>query len=68
MLAGSYATKCKLIDGTGPKAGFYYPSGLTIDQKTGTIFVSDSSNHAIRKVSMGGKFDESNNEIKSKNY
>jgi sugar lactone lactonase YvrE len=40
-------------DGTGSVARFTYPRGVAVDS-TGTIFVADTSNHAIRKVTRAG--------------
>jgi sugar lactone lactonase YvrE len=41
-------------DGVGDKAQFTFPNGITIDQKTGTLFVSDYDNHTIRKITPQG--------------
>lgn len=43
------------IDGAGRNACFNCPIGLAINQKTGTIFVADHSNNAIRNISFTGK-------------
>ncbi len=40
-------------DGTGVEARFYYPAGLAVDL-SGNIFVADTVNHAIRKVTPEG--------------
>src|ERR1700677_5003035 len=40
-------------DGTGSAARFDYPSGITSDT-SGNIYVADSANHTIRKVSPAG--------------
>lgn len=40
-------------DGTGSAARFYYPSGITVDT-AGNVFVADSYNHKIRKVTSAG--------------
>lgn len=40
-------------DGTGPVAQFNYPWGITVD-KTGTVYVADSQNNSIRKVTPEG--------------
>ncbi|HEV2207505.1 MAG TPA: immunoglobulin domain-containing protein [Verrucomicrobiae bacterium] len=55
-LAGRYQTGIPLYpvggyaDGTGTNALFSYPSGLAVD-KTGNLFVTDSYNSLIRRVS-----------------
>jgi len=41
------------IDGTGTGARFNYPAGLAIDGG-GTLYVADSANFTIRKVTSGG--------------
>jgi sugar lactone lactonase YvrE len=48
-LAGSSGS----ADGTGSAARFYVPAGLTVDS-AGNVYVADSSNHTIRKISSGG--------------
>ncbi len=40
-------------DGTGTAARFYYPSKLAVDG-TGNLYVTDSGNQTIRKVTPGG--------------
>src|SRR5947209_7201420 len=40
-------------DGTGSAARFYEPSGIGIDS-TGNIFVSDTFNDTIRKITPAG--------------
>lgn len=40
-------------DGTGPDARFDYPEGLAVDTD-GTVYVAESSNHTIRKISPSG--------------
>ena len=40
-------------DGTGTNALFYNPTGLAVDV-AGTIYVSDSGNHTIRRITSGG--------------
>lgn len=40
-------------DGTGTAALFYYPSGTAVDS-SGNVYVADTSNHAIRKISAAG--------------
>jgi sugar lactone lactonase YvrE len=41
------------IDGKGGEARFNFPSGIAIDAK-GTLYIADSSNDAIRKISPDG--------------
>lgn len=38
-------------DGEGSDAMFKHPYGITINQETGDIYVSDYDNHVIRKIS-----------------
>ena len=40
-------------DGTGPAARFNYPSGIAADN-LGNVFVADTQNHTIRKVTLAG--------------
>ena len=40
-------------NGTGTSAKFYYPYGLAVDTN-GTVYVADTYNHTIRKVTAGG--------------
>jgi streptogramin lyase len=48
-LAGSYG----IADGTGSAARFYNPFGVAVDS-AGNVYVADSRNHTIRKVTPGG--------------
>ena len=41
-------------NGTGSAAAFYRPQGMALDSKQTALFVADSSNHAIRKVTLTG--------------
>ena len=40
-------------DGTGANARFYYPSGVAVDS-AGNVYVADTCNHTIRKVTPAG--------------
>jgi len=51
-LAGSGAAGRS--DGTGMGASFNSPTGLVVDQPTGDIYVADSGNNRIRRISSGG--------------
>ncbi len=51
-LAGS-ASSYGSTDGTGSAARFYYPSAVATDN-AGNVYVADSLNHTIRKVTPGG--------------
>ena len=41
------------IDGTGSAARFYQPSGVAV-ASAGNVYVADTYNHTIRKVTPGG--------------
>jgi sugar lactone lactonase YvrE len=47
-LAGTSGT----VDGTGANARFTFPSGIDVDP-SGNIFVADTNNHTIRKITPG---------------
>src|SRR5207249_277182 len=40
-------------DGTGSEARFYQPSGVAVDS-AGNVYVADSYNDTIRKITPGG--------------
>ena len=50
-LAGSGKTGNE--DGKGEEASFFYPTALTVDKK-GNVFVADTHNNLIRKISSEG--------------
>src|SRR4051812_8588915 len=43
------------IDGPGRNAKFFQPAELAFDQNHDALFVADSMNHAIRKISSNGQ-------------
>ncbi|MES2947189.1 MAG: hypothetical protein V4858_01485 [Pseudomonadota bacterium] len=53
-LAGTAGTVINSVDGTGNAAQFSAPRGLAVDSSKGTLYVADSSNHSIRKVTAAG--------------
>ena len=50
-LAGSAASG--ITDGTGSAARFYHPQGVAVDG-SGNLYVADTSNHTVRKITAGG--------------
>jgi sugar lactone lactonase YvrE len=51
-LAGT-AGRVGSADGSGAVARFYYPIGITTDSR-GNVYVADSNNHTIRKITPAG--------------
>lgn len=51
-LAGT-ANASGALDGVGAAARFFLPSGVAVDTG-GTVYVADSGNHAIRRITIGG--------------
>ena len=51
ILAGS--GRPALVNGAGAKAAFNEPFGICLDAK-GALYVADSANHCVRKVSPDG--------------
>jgi sugar lactone lactonase YvrE len=51
-LAGN--TSSGAVDGIGSAASFNMPKGITLDE-SGNIYVADSANHQIRKVTRAGE-------------
>lgn len=51
-LAGDSSEVARSADGVGSAAQFYAPRGVAIDS-SGTLYVADSSNHTIRKITPG---------------
>lgn len=52
-LAGS-AGSTGFSDGTGSAARFNSPFGVTVDSGSGNVFVTDTGNHSIRKITSAG--------------
>jgi len=44
-------------DGGGEAARFFNPTAIVLDEASATLFVADTSNHAIRRVSTDGMCD-----------
>ena len=53
IIAGAPGT-CGFADGTAASAQFNQPSGIAYDANTGNLYVTDTSNCAIRKVTLAG--------------
>ena len=51
--AGGAGGQLGSADGTGSAARFYYPIGVAVDS-AGNVYVADSGNHTIRKVTPSG--------------
>jgi serine/threonine-protein kinase len=41
-------------DGTGPDAGFSHPGGIAFDARDGALYVADTNNNEIRRVTTAG--------------
>jgi NHL repeat len=52
-LAGQWGTIGGSSDGTGTNAAFYTPTGVAVDT-AGNVYVADSVNSSIRRISPGG--------------
>jgi hypothetical protein len=52
LLAGALGG-AGFVDGTGTEARFFSPQGIAVD-RSGTVFVADSNNHMIRRVTAAG--------------
>ncbi|MGR4064877.1 MAG: hypothetical protein ACLQPV_05460, partial [Vulcanimicrobiaceae bacterium] len=53
-IAGAGPAVCAFADGTGTAANFQYPNGAAYDSRTGDLYVADSGNCVIRKLTTGG--------------
>lgn len=54
LIAGQHnTTRMGLKDGQGLEAKFNYPKGIALDQE-GNIYLADSANNAVRKVTRSG--------------
>ena len=54
LFAGSVDGTSGYKDDTGNAAKFYEPTGVAVDPVSQTVYVSDSSNHLIRKITSAG--------------
>ena len=52
-LAGSSSSVSGYVDGQGSAARFYDPHGVSVDSN-GIVYVADSGNHLIRKITPSG--------------
>jgi len=52
-LAGSGSGAAGFADGTGTDAQFHSPAGIAVNSE-GTVYVSDTYNHSIRKITPAG--------------
>jgi hypothetical protein len=53
LLAGGDPNGGQYSDGTGTNAHFYWPACIALDP-SGNMFLTDSKNHRIRKITQGG--------------
>jgi DNA-binding beta-propeller fold protein YncE len=44
----------RLVDGPPHEARFNWPQGIAVDPRTGVVYVADTENHAIRRMSPDG--------------
>ncbi len=53
LAGGVSGTNPAFADGFGTNAGFFIPAGVAVDA-SGNVFVGDTNNYRIRKVTAGG--------------
>jgi hypothetical protein len=53
LAGGVSGTSSAFVDASGSNAGFAFPSGVAVDA-SGNVFVADSYNYRVRKVTAGG--------------